>query len=108
MKKILILIILIVTGCSTEQKLKKTISYDSYEEYEVNQNSPEKVKMTVQIFDNFFKELSNELLNFIKNQGLVKTISICKKVSPNLAEKFSKESNIRVYRISDKNRNPMK
>ncbi len=109
-KKNIILALLVFTifwvlGCRQEY-VKNKNQIEKIEIKEVNENAPEQVKISLKIFDDFFSELSKELFNAIKEKGIYSAIPFCKIKSPELENKFSKEKNKKIYRISEKYRNP--
>ncbi len=73
---------------------------------EVNENSPENVKKALVVFDSFFDLLRSELITSIKEKGLSGSISACKIISPQMEQTYTKNHNMKIYRISDRYRNP--
>jgi len=75
--------------------------------------SPElKEKMTLiraskKAIGKFAKTLKGELKTAIKEGGLDNAIEVCSKKAGPIAEKISKESGLKISRISSKNRNPL-
>lgn len=109
MKKKIVLFIIALAFTLCKQKteeinVKKTSTDISIQEF--NENAPENVKKALTTFDNFFDTLRGKLINSIKEKGLSGSISECKILSPEMEGTFSKEHNMKIYRISDKYRNP--
>lgn len=98
-KIILITLILLTSFCREKQNSNIQIK-------EIDQNAPEEVKKTLDIFDQFFNNLKNELVKAIQEKGYSGAISVCKIKSPELENTFSAANNKKIYRISDKYRNP--
>lgn len=98
--------ILWVLECRQEYQVKNKIDIEKIKIKEVDENASEQVKISLKIFDNFFSELSKELFNAIKEKGISSAIPFCKIKSPELENNFSKENNKKIYRISEKYRNP--
>jgi len=73
---------------------------------ELDEKAPEEIKKTSEILDKFPPTLISELTNSIKERGYAGSISFCKTRGPQIAEEFSKTYNKKIYRVSDKNRNP--
>jgi len=73
---------------------------------EIDENAPKDVKTTLNIFDEFFESLKKELTTAIKEKGFASAISVCKIKSPELEKEFTQVSQKKIYRISDRYRNP--
>jgi hypothetical protein len=73
---------------------------------ELDEKAPEEIKKTAEILDKFPPTLISELTNSIKERGYAGSISFCKTRAPQIAAEFSKTYNKKIYRVSDKNRNP--
>lgn len=73
---------------------------------EVTQDSDEKVKLATKAFDEFFGHLRTELVKAIQKHQVNGAVGVCKEIAPALAEDYSKKYNMRIYRVSDKYRNP--
>lgn len=92
-------------GCLHSTTMKKN-QLGQIIEVDPNSKLPEKVELSLKIFGEFFNELRQELLTSISKKNFDGAISICKEISPQLEKKYSQKYNIKVYRISDRYRNP--
>ncbi len=97
--------LLFFAGCMVFTKTEKKQSNQIIEVYE-NSKVPEKVELSLKVFDEFFNELRSELVNSVSKKNFDGAISICKVISPELEKKYSEKYNMKVYRISDRYRNP--
>lgn len=100
---ILVSVLLLSCAGSSEKQVKKEMQII---EVQKGEKIPEKVQESLKVFDEFFDELRGELVSAINKSGTDGAIRVCKKVSPDLEKKYSVKYNMKVYRISDKYRNP--
>lgn len=100
---ILALVSLLSCAGSQEKQVNKEIQIV---EVQKDAQIPEKVQVSLKVFDEFFDELRKELVNAINKSGADGAIGVCKKISPDLEKKYSEKYNMKIYRISDKYRNP--
>ncbi|MDW7975775.1 MAG: DUF3365 domain-containing protein [Leptospiraceae bacterium] len=73
---------------------------------EVQADSDAKVKEAIRIFDEFFDNLRAELMKAIQKNQFDGAISVCKEISPAMERSYSEKYKMKIYRISDKYRNP--
>lgn len=66
----------------------------------------EKKEKSLVLFKELGSELKGELVQAVKTKGSENAIEVCAKISPEMEEKISGEHDLRLRRISDKNRNP--
>ncbi|MFN3603429.1 MAG: DUF3365 domain-containing protein [Leptonema sp. (in: bacteria)] len=105
MKRFFTFFIALLLGCGGAT-VKKEVNEISFNVIEKDTKVSDQVQTSLKAFDEFFDELRNELVTSISKKGLDGTISFCKVKSLELEKKYSEKYNRKVYRISDKYRNP--
>lgn len=92
-------VILLLTGCGQEEE--NTSTPDPLKEREELLTAA-----AHKIVGDFSRELKSELLAAVNAGGPTHAISVCSELAPSIAGQFSRDNQMLVRRVSDRNRNP--
>jgi hypothetical protein len=96
---IALITVLLLSGCGSKDETAETP--DPMEEREELLTAA-----AHKIVGDFSRELKSELLGAINAGGPAHAISVCSELAPAIANQYSREGNLLVRRVSDRNRNP--